>query len=233
MPKKDYKKKNMVRKYRKGESKKYHLGKKIPFMKDPVYYFKRKLQHTFNPTVSDSIAPWVAANEGIVYSHNIKLSSLPNYSDFTNLFESYKIMGVELEFNCAATQVLSGSRNAYGSTAVVLRIKPNNDCKLLTGGDTRNDWLQRTDVKRYNFPNQHDRPLRIYQPCKMANQLTNAYPEVVTAGWIPTNNYNNDNYTVDMRMDAINGTDITNAAIVGIPSFTIVETVYMAFKGVA
>ena len=232
MPKKSYKNKNAIRKYRKNQSKKYHLGKMRPFMKDPVYYFKRKMQHSFNPAISDSLGSWTAANNGIVYSHNFRLADIPGYTEFTNLFETYKIMGVQFEINCAATAILGGNRDANGSTACVLRIKPNNEARLLTNADTVNDWLQKTNVKRYNFPNNHDKPLRLYQSCKVRNELVNSYPEIVKPGWLSTVNYNNDNYTVDMRIDGLDGSDITNAALVGIPSFTIVETVYLAFKGV-
>jgi hypothetical protein len=232
MPKKSYKRKNVVRKYRKNESKKYHLGKRIPFMKDPVYYFKRKIQHVFNPSQSDTIAPWTAANGGLVYSHNFRLADLPNYTDFTNLFESYKVMGVQLEFNCASTEILGGNRAAQGSTAVVLRAKPNNDCRYLSSSDTVTKWLQRTDVKRYNFPNNHKKPLRLYEQCKMSNNLTDSFPEVVKPGWIPTVNFNNKNFSFDLRMDGISGEDITSSVLVGVPSFTIIETIYLAFKGV-
>ena len=202
-----------------------------PFMKEPIYYFKRKMQHTLDPVNSDALAPWVAANNGIVYSHNFKLSDLPSYSEFVNLFETYKIMGVQLEFHCASTATLASQRTA-GASTVITRIKPNTDCRLLGSGDTVNNWLQRTDVKRYIFPNQHDKPLRIYQPCKMKNELVDAYPQVVKPGWVPTANYNNDNFTVDMRMDLTSGEDITNNALTAVPKFTIIETVYLAFKGV-
>lgn len=203
-----------------------------PFMKNPTYYFKRKLEHIFNPAATDGRAPWTATTDGgVVYSHNIKLYDLPNYDDFISLFDTYKVLGVEFEVRCAANSVVASNRGAEGASTLMLRVAPNSDCKLLTAANTRNAWLSKQDVKRYIFPNNYDRPLRIYEPCKIKNELVGSFPSISKPKWIPTENYNNVNYTVDMRLDAVSGEYLVNNKD-GIPSFTIVETVYLAFKSV-
>lgn len=84
------------------------------------YYFKRTITGSLNPDIGGDYytqGPAGAAGWQGVDSHqiNFRLSDLPNYTEFTNLFNEYKLMKVVIKFTPSAVGMVS---NASDSTQV-------------------------------------------------------------------------------------------------------------------
>lgn len=135
-----------------------------------------------------------------------QLSDLPNYTDFTNLFEVYMITGVKVTFiwdkNSAHndTGVINPGDNSF-----IPNLYVSYDPDSITSPATINDLLERGDCKYKRM----DKPLSFFVKPKVN---ISTYETAVTSGyingngWIDTANPGIDYYGLKFGIDgSING----------------------------
>jgi len=93
-------------------------------MRPAIYYFKRRYSEVVTLNTSSPPLGWSASGNSLVRSLIFKLSDLLDYSDFTNLFNQYKLTGVKMEFIFSNTS--SGATSNNDETSSVPAINSNS-----------------------------------------------------------------------------------------------------------
>lgn len=153
-----------------------------------------------------------------------KLADLPNYTDFTNLFEEYMITGIKLSFTIRRS-VQTQSTGATNSFATHPHLYYNID---ITGNDmvatNVNNMLEQPNTKRVRL--QDDRSTGIYLQPRTSNTvyqtgITPAYA-VNRMQWVSTAYPSVPHYGVKMLIDEF--TDTGNYV-------DCIATYYVKFRG--
>lgn len=91
------------------------MMRRRPAVRQPVQYFKRTVKIS-DITASFNSATGVTTN--IAGAYVLSLDTLPNYTEFTNLYDQYKINGIKLSFvpscNSYINSSVSGTSVAVG-----------------------------------------------------------------------------------------------------------------------
>lgn len=122
-------------------------GLRRPVMRKPAY--KRIV--AFKRTAQLGSLTQTAADQHLTYTFN--LSSLPNYTEFTNLYDQYKIKGILLQI---VPSVTSADVNPQASVVNMPSIHSVIDVTEGSALTALNDYLQYATYKRTN-------PLKIHK----------------------------------------------------------------------
>ena len=114
----------------------------------PVVTFTRKVEKTF-----DIACNGIAANVGSFY---FTLDMLPDYTDFTNLFQSYRIKKVKIEWKPEYTELTDA---ALVSNAVNVNFNTAINTSSNLGPSAVSDVTQYESCKSTGITKQHSRTL--------------------------------------------------------------------------
>ncbi len=97
-------------------------------MRPAVYYFKRRYSEVVTLNTASPPLGWSASGNSLVRTFVFKLSDLLDYSDFTNMFNQYKLTGVKLEFIFSNTS--SGPVGNTDSASSVPAVQSNSQIMM-------------------------------------------------------------------------------------------------------
>jgi len=177
------------RSYRRRPRRMHRKRKFTSRVKSGVHYFKRKMYTSFN--IVDSAAP-------VHNAYAFSLSSLPNYSEFVNLYESYKISRIKVQFIFSSnSQDVNTGASVFALPNIVGVIDQNDNTALTT----YNDYLQYKFCKIRRL----DKPMSFY--FKPMFDVA-AYSGVFTSyaqktGWIDTSSPSVLHYGLKFMLDPV------------------------------
>lgn len=168
------------------------------------------------------------------WNYAFRLSDLPDYSQFTNLFDRYRINAVKLLFIPAYNSIEENQGNLNQASSLnYLSVQPRVYTIIDKNGDattsTENTMLENGNVRIIREP---CKSFTVYckNPCV---QLAGEASGVIVSGiskarqWCDTTNYNMAHYGISWGGIAYNGTSSTVAQ-----AYNIVATYYLQFKNV-
>ena len=230
-------KRNVRRKPRRNAiSKPTHIVPRKPRMAPRVLQFKRKFVSTL---VLNTVAPpvgWTSlastGDEALVLNYVISMAQLPNYQNFTGLFDSYRIKGVRLQgyYSCSTT--------APENQAQVMLYYCRDHLGQSTPAQLDEDWFnERPRSKKRLIVNSVGKPsFDIYMPL---TQLANTYQSVTNNDYtmkrprfISTNEVNTPHYGLNLRLQRIDGNPFTTASNNQYPTLKMFTTVYFEMRGI-
>lgn len=183
-------------------------GQVIKKLSQGVHYFKRTL-YASGAIAGSSITDVFGAT-------GFQLSSLPNYTEFTALFDMYKITGVKVTYMPRANSAEAGTNQGLVKFFSVI------DYDDTTAPTAINDLLQYESLKVSNSSRDHTRFLKpkiaraIYQ-----SGVSTAYG--ASTGWIDCDNASVPHYGLKYALQQLPS---------GNQSFDVKITYYLAFKNV-
>lgn len=164
---------------RNGRSKKTYRKKRTFRKKRYVRRYKKGI-HLFKRTFVQSIA---LSDTAVIQpltiptaSNSYTLGQLPNYSEFTSLYDSYKICGIKHKF------ILDVTSNELGSTTSFPTLITVNDYNSGTALASEDVALQYASFKAARL----DKPVkRYFRPCQVTEPST--LSQTVKSRWNQTN----------------------------------------------
>lgn len=143
-----------------------------------IHFFKR----TFKQEVSITNAGFVAIpSETAAPRYNdFRLDQLPNYTDFTNLYDTYKICGIRRKYVFNRNSSDMGDTTAGHEIPMLITVNDSNDTTALTN---ENEGLEYASFKQ----NRLDRPTkRYFRP--FISSISAAVPNnnMVRSRWLST-----------------------------------------------
>lgn len=137
-----------------------------------VYKFIRTSQGVYDSVSSAVILNMNASSAGTTYySFMFRLSDIPNYTEFTNLYDQYRITGVSVKFFPQQDSANTGISNA--TTAIIHTAADYNDATAIT---TEQDILQYQTLRTHRF----DTIFHYYLKPRVATAI---YNNVATTGY--------------------------------------------------
>lgn len=211
-----YKRKKTFRRH------KFPLYKKV-VNQGTIYYFKR----TFQP----SNVNFSTTAQNLTWKFS--LSDLPNYTEFTTLYDQYQIAGVKVKFIPNNTQISiarlydngTGSNVQYAAAGVpqCITVLDYDDASALSA---KGDYLQYQNCRMFNAVTPHKRYFRphiasaVYQSA-VFNGFANH-----KRSWIDVASASVEHYGMKMYMDS------SALTINGLIAYQLYFTYYLKFKGV-
>lgn len=191
----------------------------------PVYYFKRFC------TLTDIDAG--ADGADVLTARPNRLSDLPNYTEFTALFDFYKIVGVKVRllpfFDQVPSNDAGGVFSALYSSPSNLRIFSILDYNTLTPPTTINDMRQYQNCKMTRYIHGHK---RYYVPKPTVEADSDLQAIQLNAGrknpWVNTTYPDIDHFGLSIGIDMSN-IDPSKVAS-GDPLLRVEATYYVCFK---
>ena len=166
-----------------------------------------------------------------VDAHSVALSDIPNYTEFTALFEQYMINAVEFSFVPFATAVSLSDQNVvapYSSIPVIMRYTDYDDDNVPPTNE--DDFMENGKVRRSLWKN-------IVKVSFRPKVLTMAYQTALTSGyspsnkkiWIDTNDYTVPHFGLKVM---VTGAGLTNVAgTAGLSLGKLYVKIDVSFKG--
>lgn len=158
----------------------------------PTYSFKRRVQFA-----QITLTPNVVAQNGLI---QFKLNDIPQYTDISNLFDSYQITGVKVEF-CPTVNVVSAETT--GEIPQILTCIDRNTSVALTGVD---EVMAYQNCERHSATTYHSRYFRPHYIGNAVGALGNV-PVEVNQNWIPTSSYILNHYGLQWACPIFQNTD--------------------------
>lgn len=192
-------------------------------MRQAVYRFKRSLVYDVDLKSNYGLPGSILCSDGkgIVWNFSIALSNLPNFSEFTSLFQQYKLTGASFKIypvwsNTATTgntqtDPTSGSVTHYpGASNFLMRTKFDRAGRALTAASTEESWLEMQATKTSTLPSSSHRPLKRYM---RLNQLAQLYSGGITDDYsvtyprfVSVDEPDTPHYGLQFRFDTCGGT---------------------------
>lgn len=177
-------------------------------MRPGTYKFKRSIVYEIdiknNLGMPGSIA--CADGKGIVWDWVTSLDSLPNFAEFTNLFEQYKLTGAAMKFYPAWNDT-----DSSGAANILMRTKVQRDGQGLTTTSTELEWLEMAATKSRVMPTSAARPIRQYMPLNQLNKLYSGVTSgtedysIVKPKFVATSEPSTPHYGMQFRFDTMGG----------------------------
>lgn len=217
-------------------SKPMHIVPRKPRMAPRVLQFKRKFSQDL---VLNTVSPptgWTSlsagGDEALTLGYVISMAQLPNYQNFTNLFDSYRIKGVRLQ------GYYSFNVTTPGSQAQVMLFYARDHLGQNTASQLSEEWFnERPRSRKRLIVNSVGKPsFDIYMPL---SQLSNTYQSTVNTDYtmqkpryISTNEVNTPHYGFNLRLSRIDGNPFTAASNNQYPTLKLFTTVYFEMRGI-
>ncbi len=228
--------KRNVRKRRNKLSKPTHIVPRKPRMAPRVLQFKRKFSNTL---VLNTVSPpegWTslasAGDEAITLGYVFSMAEIPNYENFTTLFDSYRIKGVRLQ------GYYSFNTTGPDSQAQVMLHYARDHLGQNTASVLTEDWFNsRPRSRKRLIVNSVGKPsFDIYMPL---TQLSNTYQSTVNTDYtmqrprfISTNEVNTPHYGFNLRLSRVDGNPFTTASSNQYPTLKLYSTIYFEMRGI-
>ena len=202
----------------------------IPFIRERETYFN------LNDLTGSGTSPFgvsATADGGVAGNLSVKLSDLPNSSDFTNLFRQYKLNYLVLIFYPAANTAQAGDDSAHNNN-VLIRISKNQTGIAMGAGNTISEWSQIQAKRQWMLA--QNKPTKIKVPLSQLYEVTDGTSTSTAVGrprYISTNNPGVSHYGLNIRFDSCSGISLSAGEVNVWPQFRIVAKVYLTCKGVA
>lgn len=217
-------------------SKPMQIVPRRPRMAPRVLQFKRKFSNDLVLNTYSAPPGWTSlepsGDQALTLGYVFSMAEIPNYQNFTNLFDSYRIKGVRLQgyysFTTASPEnqaqvMLHYARDHLGQ----------NTASVLT-----EDWFnERPRSRKRLLVNSTGKPsFDIYMPL---TQLANTYQSTVNTDYtmqkprfISTNEVNTPHYGFNLRLSRIDGQPWTHSTSNQYPTLKIFTTVYFEMRGI-
>lgn len=182
-----------------------------------VHQFKRSY------TLADvTIADYAS---GAHLAYNFALGSVPNSSEFTALFDEYKISKVKVKFMYTSSAGIQSAGNATGYLPYVYTIVDSDDSNALS---TRNDYEQCEDMKVSRI---HNIRSRYFTPGVSLAAYGGAFTSYANKKnqWLDCGSPNVQHYGLKMFIDT---TPLGGTGSNTIGKLRMVATLYMKFRDV-
>ena len=194
-----------------------------------IYKFKRFNTNTItldSGTVTPGWTQFTGDSSVIQKTWVFSLDGMNGYTQFTSLFQQYKLMGVRLQIYPSVTEV-----TAYRAADVSQIIMYTSKSKYGYAASSTEELLSRQAIKK-KVVFKGGRPVDVYMPL---TQLTQIYGNAVSTDyipsrpkWISTNEVNTQHYGIDMAFQTVSGQNILEMPM----SLKIMTTLYFQCKGV-
>lgn len=207
-----------------------------PRMAPRVLQFQRKFSQD---VVLNSLAPptgWTSrsadGDECLTLNYVFSLNQIPDYTNFTNLFDSYCIKGVRLQGYFTATVSQSSSQ------AQTMLFYCRDHLGQSTASDLTEEWFnQRPRSKKRVLLNAMGKPaFDIYMPL---TQLANTYHSLTNTDYvmrrprfISTNEVSTPHYGFNLRLARVDGNRWTHGTSNQYPTLKMFTTVYFQMRGI-
>lgn len=204
-----YRKKRPVKRYRRKYSKR--IPRSLGNSQQKVFYYTRYASLGTIAYVSGS-----TQYGGSVFS----LDQLPNYSDFTNLYDFYKIKGIKISFIPTANVTLGTNTATNGLTLYnnrIFTVIDYNDAGVPTSIDELREYK---NCKWSPYNRIHK---RYFSPNPLADATDDSTISLQNKPWVPTTNYNMDYYAIKWAIE-------TSTSTVGALLYKIEAKFYIACK---
>lgn len=224
------------RKKRAAFSKPMQIVPRKPRMASRVLQFKRKWSSNLVLNTYSAPPGWTSlepsGDQALTLAYVLSMSEIPNYQNFTNLFDSYRIKGVRLQgyFSFSTTDPTNQAQVLFQYCRDHLG---QNAATALT-----EDWFnERPRSRKRLLVNSVGKPsFDIFMPL---SQLTNVYQSSVNTDYtmskprfISTNEVNTPHYGFNLRLSRIDGQPWTHATSNQYPTLKIFTTVYFEMRGI-
>jgi len=146
----------------------------------PVYKFNRVVEGLYD-VICDGINPSLY---GFIFSLNL----LPGFTDFTNLFDMYRISKIDIDWLPEYTELTDA---ALVSNAINVRFNSTIDISDGSAPTTVDQILQYQQVKSTGITKPHNRS---WKPCFLMSGL------VPCECWLPTSNPSERHYAVKVAI---------------------------------
>lgn len=217
-------------------SKPTNIVPRKPRMAPRVLQFKRRFSSDLILNAQSPPAGWTSlsagGDEALTLAYVFSMAEIPNYSNFTNLFDSYRIKGVRLQGYYSFT-----TASPENQAQVMLHY-----CRDHLGQHTASvlteDWFnERPRSRKRLIVNSVGRPsFDIYMPL---SQLSNTYQSVANNDYvmqkprfISTNEVNTPHYGMNLRLSRIDGNPWTANTANQYPTLKLFSTVYFEMRGI-
>lgn len=169
-----------------------------------VVTISRTTRSLWNGTFTDNVADSGGAQATNQYV--FALSNLPNYAEFTKLFQEYRIDSVKVTFMPLTPVNISDTEAAGYDTAVGFRVPQLGFCADYTGqgipsASMESPWLECEGYEQHTFT----KPISVtFKPTPLAQMyesgVTTAYGVQPKAGWIPVADPSVPHYSLNARL---------------------------------
>lgn len=194
------------------------------FYKQTTTYKFKRMFHAVDRTDLPDVVQFNETTGGLAVSLNFTLQDVPNYTEFTALYDEYKITGVVVE--CIPTFTGNELNVAYAGTLGLSSIYSAIDFNGQFGASPSLATIgQQNGVRHTRMHKTHRRYLRpkplntIYR-----EGVTSAYASQRNAGWISTQYVDVQHYGLNMLIEQIAATGAAWA-------YRFTYTYYLQFRG--
>ena len=200
------------------------LGRPPRRMMPSIYKFKRQTQQTFDLNAIEGTGWDEISADAIQKGFAMSLDTLSDYTQFTNLFEQYKLTGLRLQI-IPSWNVIQGYRDM--SQILCYISKSRYGYAINSVEEMLNKQAKRKFVAFIN-----GKPIDIYMKL---NQLTQIYGSATATdytlkkpGWVSTQEPGTTHYGYDVVLQTVSGQAMANQLM----SFKILLTTYFSCRGV-
>lgn len=196
-----------------------------------VIPFKRDLEATLNLTGSGPPEGWSVSGNRIYKALGWSLSSLGNYTDFTNLFRNYRIKAARVRLYFSNTMSGVEDSNSHANSQILVRMAPNHRGQ----SDALDDAYWATiQAKKYKLGLNGGKPLDIYMPLVQRNELTSSTgtgTSTMSPKFISTDTSNVVHWGLNMSFERADG-QAFSSGFANTQRVRMITTLYFQMKGV-
>ena len=153
-------------------------GTKIVRMPRPLrprnYFFQRSFVENVVLNPAAVPADWQVVDNGYCRSQPFKLSDLPQYQEFTNMFAQYRILAVKQDYyfsDTVSTNTGSAPTQTLGSRQLMLYSVPNAQGTNNVANMTEGFFMQSQSAKKRLCLNTLGKPVGLYHKCKQLSRI--------------------------------------------------------------
>lgn len=217
-------------------SKPMQIVPRKPRMAPRVLQFKRRFSDSLVLNTSGPPTGWTSlsssGDEALTLAYVFSMAQIPNYQNFTNLFDSYRIKGVRLQGYYSFTNTTPSSQ------AQTMLYYARDHLGQNTAALLSEDWFnERPRSRKRLLVNSIGRPsFDIFMPL---SQLSNTYQSGVNTDYtmqkprfISTNEVNTPHYGFNLRLARIDGNPWTANSSNQYPTLKLFSTIYFELRGI-
>lgn len=203
---------------------KTRIGRPPRSFRPSVYKFKRNVTQTIDLNNIDGTGWDLMDNAAMQKGISVALSSISDYTQFTNLFEQYKLTGLRLQIIPSWNSI----RGVGVQSQIICYIMKSRFGYVV---DNMQEVLAKQAKKKF-IAFRDGRPIDVFMKL---NQLNETYGTTVTTDytiqrpkWISTQEINTQHYGYDIVLQTVSGRAFTDMEM----SVKIFTTVYFQCRGV-
>ena len=216
----------------------YKKSKIMRPLQPKVYHFKRVFEEIVDLNQTDAGQGWIQNDNGVYKQFVYALNELPGYTDFTNLFQMYKLTGASVKMYFSNTNSEERDTQSFSNSQLLMRIAPNpsGTTASVLVNPLNQQWFNECQAtKRRLCLNAMGKPLATYTKLKQLSEVYhnvgNSDYQVVSPKWISTGENATPHYGLNCRLDRVSGEPLTSG-FNNSQKVRIMTTLYVACKQV-